>query len=132
MRQTLFSVEFPCRCGYNGVGIHQCHYGRGIPGRRCPEAGIEFLAQPTAGSPFQIEPGMLTGTIRSSILIGCYCERHKTGAGFGNDPGWADGEPEEVLSEEGELEEIPLEDRPTESIEEFDMFDDEDSEGEIS
>lgn len=43
-------TDRPCRCGFDGSGVHQCHAGRdpGYPGGRCPNpAGpARFVAKP--------------------------------------------------------------------------------------
>lgn len=57
-----------CRCGYTGEGPHQCHVGREIPGRRCPNPGVEQLVvYPTCIAGVQMKLGAVSG---------CYCERH--------------------------------------------------------
>jgi len=37
----VYTPDHPCRCGYDGMGEHQCHAGRDAryPGPRCRRAG---------------------------------------------------------------------------------------------
>ena len=48
---TTYTTASPCRCGYDGNGVHQCHAGRDprYPGDRCTNPGITRLT-PTGGA----------------------------------------------------------------------------------
>jgi hypothetical protein len=66
--KSLYSGENPCRCGYDGNGVHQCHYGRQVPGEHCENPGVErFWAYPTCLAGMQMKLGAVDG---------CYCEEH--------------------------------------------------------
>lgn len=64
----LFTTENPCRCGFDGNGIHRCHAGRDprYPGQQCGnEAKPRFIAM----------PGSLAGMQRkASMALACYCD----------------------------------------------------------
>lgn len=38
MTEPRYSSEHPCRCGFDGAGVHRCHAGRNpdYPGGHCP------------------------------------------------------------------------------------------------
>lgn len=74
-----FSTAKPCRCGFDGTGVHQCHAGREIPSLRCSRAGIERLVE----SPV---PYSLAGMQMKMVVVdGCYCRQHWIEAGW-SDP----------------------------------------------
>lgn len=48
MNEPLYTPEDPCRCGYDGEGVHQCHAGRDprYPHGRCTNpAESKFVAR---------------------------------------------------------------------------------------
>lgn len=60
-----FTEKNPCRCGFDGKGIHFCHAGRAIGDRCTREAKPRFVA--TVGS--------LAGMqMKTSAEIACYCD----------------------------------------------------------
>jgi hypothetical protein len=64
----MFSSDSPCRCGFDGTGIHRCHAGRDprYPGGQCErEAKPRFIAT----------PGSLAGMqAKMSMALACYCD----------------------------------------------------------
>lgn len=63
-----YTFDAPCRCGFLGEGVHQCHAGRDprYPGSRCKNAAIDkyvFCNSALAG--------MQT---KFSVIAGHYCE----------------------------------------------------------
>lgn len=69
MTSTLlsFTPEDPCRCGFNGEGIHRCHTGRNpaFPGGRCVREAVPRLLS---------APAALAGTqMKFSVVVACYC-----------------------------------------------------------
>lgn len=76
MNPLTFTPDAPCRCGYDGTGIHQCHAGRHplYPGGRCTREGIPFLtAYLTSLAGVQTKYG---------VAVGVYCDEHRVEAGF--------------------------------------------------
>lgn len=63
-----FNKEYPCRCGFNGEGLHRCHAGRNplYPGEQCEkEAKPRFIAKLVGLAGVQMKMG---------AQIACYCE----------------------------------------------------------
>lgn len=71
-----FTPARPCRCGYDGTGLHQCHAGRDprYPGGRCPNEARPFLAAQLAA---------LAGVqMKCGVSVVCYCPACAVEAGF--------------------------------------------------
>lgn len=67
---TAFSTEAPCRCGYTGTGVHQCHAGRDpayTPGRCIKEAIPRLVASPVCLAGAQMKLG---------VVEAFYCDEH--------------------------------------------------------
>ncbi len=65
MSLTDFTPERPCRCGFNGAGIHLCHAGREY-GDRCPrEAKPRLVARLSSLAGMQLKLG---------AALACYCD----------------------------------------------------------
>jgi hypothetical protein len=66
--KEVFTSENPCRCGFNGEGIHQCHAGRNplYEGDRCPrEAKPRLVAVMSSLAGMQMKTG---------VAVAYYCE----------------------------------------------------------
>mgnify|MGYP001586860051 FL=1 len=72
MSPCRFTPEHPCRCGYDGEGVHRCHAGRDprFPGVQCSAEGVPRLV-PTMGS-------LAGNQLKVSCAVGVYCEAHWT------------------------------------------------------
>jgi hypothetical protein len=63
-----FTKDKPCRCGFDGTGVHQCHAGRNplAPGERCPnEAAPRLVAYLACLAGAQMKLG---------ASLACYCD----------------------------------------------------------
>lgn len=74
----------PCRCGYDGTGIHRCHVGRPDPrtgedgSRHCPHPAEEHLSAhlaPLAGMQMKV-----------GVVDVAYCAQHYQEWREGKDP----------------------------------------------
>lgn len=71
-----YTTDRPCRCGYAGTGIHQCHAGRhpDYPEARCQNPAV---ARPVA------TVGSLPGAqMKTPAIFGHYCPQCWIEAGF--------------------------------------------------
>lgn len=69
MSINTFSPNSKCRCGYDGVGVHQCHAGRDprYTGGRCPREAKEI--------PVVTGPAFLPGeSLKFNMVFAYYCE----------------------------------------------------------
>jgi len=65
-----FSAEEPCRCGYDGTGVHQCHAGRdpAYPHGRCSKSATPRLVT---------HPVCLAGEqMKLGAVSAFYCDEH--------------------------------------------------------
>lgn len=69
-----FTTTNPCRCGYDGTGIHRCHAGRETADR-CPEPADEYVvvAGLTALAGMQLKLG---------ANVAYYCRAHAKESGI--------------------------------------------------
>lgn len=79
-----YTPSAPCRCGYDGTGVHRCHVGRPDPrtgedgSRWCPHPAVEHLRAhlaPLAGV-----------TLKFGAVNVAYCDRHYAEFTAGKDP----------------------------------------------
>ena len=65
----IYIAANPCRCGYDGSGVHQCHTGRDprYQGARCTRPEITRLV-PTGG-------GLAGVQMKASAQSATYCEQ---------------------------------------------------------
>lgn len=84
-----YAPKHPCRCGFDGTGVHRCHAGRADPrlgedgSRRCPHPAKNHL-QATAASLAGVQ-------FKVGVVDVHYCEVHYADYRAGREPTMLEG-----------------------------------------